>query len=133
MRKKSTSRNSDSFQIAQQFSHIVGLILLLNFLGFDVVILHNFVYFICAFPQISCLSPLRVESSIISTYSNVTGNIIRKVINVWQKQCKTKNGALRNPIIRPEKRGLFPEIDQVKKCFFCFLFLFLIGIHSMQG
>ena len=43
---------------------------------------------------------IRVESSIISMDSNITDNIIRKVINVYQEKCRTKNGALRNSSIR---------------------------------
>ena len=34
------------------------------------------------FPQIRCLITLRLESSIISVYSNITDNIIKKIINV---------------------------------------------------
>ena len=37
-----------------------------------------------------------VESSIISIDSNVTDNIIMKVINIQQEKHKTKNEALRN-------------------------------------
>ena len=47
-------------------------------------------------PQIRCLITLRVESSTISIDSNITYNIIRKVINVQQEKYWTKNGALRN-------------------------------------
>ena len=34
-------------------------------------------------PQIRCTITLRIESSIISIDSNITDNIIRKIINVW--------------------------------------------------
>ena len=40
------------------------------------------------------------QISSISTDSNITDNIIRKVINVQQKKCRTKNRALRNSSIR---------------------------------
>ena len=46
-------------------------------------------------PQIRCLFTLRLESSIVNIDA-ITDNIIRKVINVKQEKCKTKNGALRN-------------------------------------
>ena len=35
-------------------------------------------------PQIRCQITFRIENSIISIGSNITDNIIRKVINVWQ-------------------------------------------------
>ena len=47
-------------------------------------------------PHIRCLITLRIESSITSTDSNITDNIIRKVINVLQEKCRTKNEALWN-------------------------------------
>ena len=50
-------------------------------------------------PQIRCLISLRVESSIISIYSNIVENIIRKFIDVKRKKCRTQNGALRNTSI----------------------------------
>ena len=50
-------------------------------------------------PQITCLISLRVESSIISIYSNIVENIIRKFIDVKWKKCRTQNGALRNTSI----------------------------------
>ena len=46
--------------------------------------------------KIRCLIILRTESSIISIDSNITDNIIRKVINVQQEKRTTKNGTLRN-------------------------------------
>ena len=46
-------------------------------------------------PQIRCLITLRMESSITSIDSNITDNIIRKVINVLQEKCRAKNGALK--------------------------------------
>ena len=64
-------------------------------------------------PQIRCLINLRIESSIISTGSNITDNIIRKVINVLWKKCRTKNEALRNSNIH-----------------WIFLWRFLIQDHS---
>ena len=42
-------------------------------------------------PQIRCPITLRVESSISNIDSNITYNIIRNVINVQQKMCRTKN------------------------------------------
>ena len=50
-------------------------------------------------PQITCLISLRVESSIISIYSNIVENIIRKFTDVKWKKCRTQNGALRNTSI----------------------------------
>ena len=47
-------------------------------------------------PQTTCLITIRVEGSVISIDSNITDNIIRKVINVEQEKCRTKNGPLRN-------------------------------------
>ena len=47
-------------------------------------------------PQIRYLIKFRVESSIIS---NITYNILRKVINVQTEKCRTKNGALRTPAL----------------------------------
>ena len=46
-------------------------------------------------PQIRCLITFRLESSIIIIDSNITYNIVRKVINVQQEKCRTANGALR--------------------------------------
>ena len=46
-------------------------------------------------PQIRCLITLRIERSIISLDGNIRDNI-RKVINVYQQKCRTKNGVLRN-------------------------------------
>ena len=45
-------------------------------------------------PQIRILVKLRIKKSIISIDSNITDNIITKVINVQQEKCKAKNGAL---------------------------------------
>ena len=42
---------------------------------------------------------LTVQCSIISIDSNITDYIIRKVINVYQKMCQTKNRALRKSSI----------------------------------
>ena len=50
-------------------------------------------------PQIRYLFLFRVESSIISIDSHITDNIIRKVINVQQEKCWTKNEALRKSSI----------------------------------
>ena len=50
-------------------------------------------------PQIRCLIAFRVQSSMISTNSNISDNIIMKVINLLQEKCRTKNGALRNSSI----------------------------------
>ena len=44
-------------------------------------------------PQIRYLFLFRAESSIISIDSHITDNIIRKVINVQQEKCWTKNEA----------------------------------------
>ena len=49
--------------------------------------------------HIRCMITLRIESSIISIYSNITDNISRKIINVQQENCRTKEGALRKPSI----------------------------------
>ena len=50
--------------------------------------------------QIRCLITLTKECSIICIDSNVTDNIIRKVINVWLKTFRAKNRALWNTSIR---------------------------------
>ena len=47
-------------------------------------------------PLIRCLFTLITASSIISIATNITDNTPRKVINVEQETCRTKNGALRN-------------------------------------
>ena len=54
--------------------------------------------------QIRCLITIRIKCSIISIDSNVTDNIIRKVINVLQEKCRTKNGG------HPPKRLDFPVV-----------------------
>ena len=46
--------------------------------------------------QIRCLIALRVVRSIIGADSNITDENIRKVVNVQQENCRTRNGALRN-------------------------------------
>ena len=50
-------------------------------------------------PEIRCLIALRIDSTINSLDSNITDNIIRKIINVQQEKCRTKNGPLRNSSI----------------------------------
>ena len=50
-------------------------------------------------PQIRSVITFKVESRIISIDSNITNNIFRKVINVQQEKCRTKNGHLRNSSI----------------------------------
>ena len=50
-------------------------------------------------PQSRCLMIVRVECSIISTDSDITHNIISKVISIKQKRCRTTNGALRDSSI----------------------------------
>ena len=62
---------------------------------------------------------LRVGSSIISIVSNITENIIMKVINVLKEKFRTKNGALRNSSINckflwrlPDQNYLKPSITE---------------------
>ena len=50
-------------------------------------------------PQIRCLITLRVEFSIISVASNITKNIIRKAVNIYQENYWTKNGNLGAPAL----------------------------------
>ena len=50
-------------------------------------------------PQIRWLITLRIESSVISVDSNITDNIIKKVINVEQEKCRNKNKASRQSCI----------------------------------
>ena len=50
-------------------------------------------------PQIRCLITLKIKSSIIRIDNNITDTISRKVINVQQEKCRTKDGPLRNSTI----------------------------------
>ena len=47
--------------------------------------------------QIRCLITFRVESHIISIDSNITDNIIRKVINLQQENCRSTTGIQSGP------------------------------------
>ena len=50
--------------------------------------------------QVRCLVKPWLESTIISIDSNITDNIMRKVINALQEKCTTRNRALRNYSIK---------------------------------
>ena len=45
-------------------------------------------------PHISQKILLRVENSIMRIGDNITGNIIRKVVNLYKENCWTRNEAL---------------------------------------
>ena len=45
-------------------------------------------------PHISQKILLRVENSIMNIDDNITGNIIRKVVNLYEENCWTRNEAL---------------------------------------
>ena len=66
-------------------------------------------------PQIRCPITLRIESSIISIDSNITDKIIRKIINVQQEKCRTKNGILRNSSINWLFLGRLPTQNHLKQ------------------
>ena len=57
---------------------------------------------------------LRVGSSIISIDTNVTENIIMKVINVLKEKFRTKNGALRNSSINCKFLWRLPDQNYLK-------------------
>ena len=59
-------------------------------------------------PQIRYLTTFRVESSTISADSNITDNIIRKVISVQYEKCRTKNQSF---FVLGEVPHLQPEIS----------------------
>ena len=64
--------------------------------------------------QIKSLTTLKVASSIVSVDSNITDNVIRKVINVEQEICGTKDGALRNTNINLTLLRILPIQNNLK-------------------